>query len=201
MEESLASAEEMLAASKEIETFIDTIVQGAKEGSREAREINSRAENIKKSVNKSEQKANLVIIEVINDVEKSIENSSVIEQIKILSETIMQITSQTNLLALNASIEAARAGEAGKGFSVVAEEIRKLAEESKVTVVEIQNISYKVTESVTDLSNNSQKLIKFVENDVVEDYKSMLDVADRYSDDAKFVDSLVTKFSLTSEEL
>ena len=201
MEESLASAEEMLAASKEIETFVDTIAKGAKDGAIEAGEINNRAENIKQSVNDSQQKANVVIIEVIKDVEKSIENSRVIEQIDILSETIMQITAQTNLLSLNASIEAARAGDAGKGFSVVAEEIRKLAEESKNTVVEIQNISSKVTESVNDLTNNSQKLIKFVENDVVEDYKSMLDVADRYSDDARFVDSLVTKFSSTSEEL
>lgn len=59
----------------------------------------------------------------------------------------------------------------------------------------------KVTESVEDLSNNSQKLISFVERDVIEDYNTMLNVADIYSKDAKFVESLVTHFSSTSEEL
>lgn len=201
MEETLAAAEEMTAASKGIEVFVDNIAHGAKDGSKEAQKINFRAENIKENVNESQRKAATLIKGVIKEVEKSIENSKVIEQVKILSQSIMQITGQTNLLALNASIEASRAGEAGKGFSVVAEEIRKLAEESKITVAEIQTVTNKVTQAVNDLSSNSQKLITFVEKDVIEDYNTMLNVADIYSKDARFVESLVTRFSTTSDEL
>jgi methyl-accepting chemotaxis protein len=62
------------------------------------------------------------------------------DKIKSFTDVIDSIAEQTNLLALNASIEAARAGESGRGFSVVAEEIRKLAEESSASVLEIKSI-------------------------------------------------------------
>ena len=57
-----------------------------------------------------------------------------------ITDTIQGISMQTEMLALNAAIEASRAGEAGKGFSVVAEEVRKLAEQSKKSVNEIGSI-------------------------------------------------------------
>lgn len=91
--------------------------------------------------------------DITNRVGSSIEQlSQETESINIFAETIAGISGQTNLLSLNASIEAARAGEAGRGFSVVAEEIRKLADDSARAAREIsnhvQNISTRTQDSV-----------------------------------------------------
>ncbi|GAA0063616.1 methyl-accepting chemotaxis protein [Clostridium sp. CTA-1] len=201
MEETAASAEEMSATSQDIERAVQSIAQKSQEGATQAGEINKRAEDTKANVQASQKKAKEIFTNTKAELESAIESSKVVEQINVLSDSIMNITSQTNLLALNAAIEAARAGEAGKGFSVVADEIRKLAEQSKDTVTEIQSITVKVIESVKNLSDSSSNLLTFVSTDMDNDYKTMLNVADKYSEDASFVDTLVTDFSSTSEEL
>lgn len=201
MEETAASAEEIAATTQEVEKAVQSIAQKSQEGAEAAGEINIRAIETKDMVIEAQNKANNIFVQTKAELEKAINDSKVVDQINILSQAIMEITAQTNLLALNAAIEAARAGEAGRGFSVVAEEIRKLAEQSKETVIQIQNITEKVTQSVGNLSNSSNKLLLFMTDNVSNEYKSMLGVAEKYSEDASFVDKLVTEFSSTSEEL
>ena len=201
MEETAASAEEMTATAQEIEKTVESLAKSAQSGAVEVLKISKRAVDTKETVNEAQKKAVEIFLGTKAELETAIENSKVVDQISILAESIMQITSQTNLLALNAAIEAARAGEAGRGFSVVSEEIRKLAEQSKETVIKIQGITVKVVGSVNALSTSSNKLLQFMASNVQADYSTMLDVADKYSEDAKFVDDLVAEFSSASEEI
>jgi methyl-accepting chemotaxis protein len=201
MEETAASSEEMSATSQEIERAAQSIAERSQEGASAARDISIRAEQTRINFEASQKKGQVMFTGTKEQLEKAIEESKVVEQIYVLSNSIMQITEQTNLLALNAAIEAARAGESGRGFSVVADEIRRLAEQSKKTVTQIQDVTEKVIGSVNNLSDSSKELLHFMSTDVSKDYEDMLEVTVKYSEDASFVDDLVTEFSSTSEEL
>ncbi|OBR92233.1 methyl-accepting chemotaxis protein 4 [Clostridium ragsdalei P11] len=201
MQETAASSEEMAAASEEIGKAIEDIAKKSQDGDIEANNIDKRGQETKQNVTKSQKKTESIFIKTKEELEDAIENSKIVQQINILSETIMEVTEQTNLLALNAAIEAERAGESGKGFAVVADEVRKLAEESNSTVTEIKNMTEKVTGAVDTLSKSSNKLLKFLSEDISNDYKFMIKAAESYSMDASFVNNLVGNFSNTSRHL
>lgn len=201
MEETAASAEEMNASSNELGVVSESISEKSQKGSEAAIQIIKRAENLKENALKSQKSAKEISENVKSEIKASIEQSKAVDKINILTESILEITSQTNLLALNAAIEAARAGEAGKGFSVVANEIKKLAEDSQNAITEIQNVTKLVVSSVENLIQNSEKVLDFIDLSVIDDYKSMVDIGEQYYKDAEFVDTLVSGFNETAQEL
>ena len=121
-QETAAAAQEVNTMSGEIEEAAKGIAEHAQEGNGKVDEIHTRAADTKQKISAGRANIRKVHGEINESLSEALENAKVVEQIGVLAESIMGITSQTNLLALNASIEAARAGEAGKGFAVVADE-------------------------------------------------------------------------------
>jgi methyl-accepting chemotaxis protein len=201
MEETAASAAEMDATSQEIERAIQVVAAKAQEGAGMAGGISQRANKLKENFTASRNNADNIFNRIKGELTKSLEEAKAVQEINTLADAILSITSQTNLLALNAAIEAARAGEQGKGFAVVAEEIRTLAENSKDTVTQIQNIAGLVVQSVNKLVEDANSLLGFVSGDVSKDYAAMLSAADEYDQDALSVNDMTNELSAISEEL
>jgi len=208
MEELAASMQEVSATFESIDAtnddILNTIINISKEssnGSKLAGEIKTKADNFKSKVLENQQNTSNIVVNIKDTLEKSIENSQQINKIYELTEDILSISSQTNLLALNASIEAARAGEAGKGFAVVADEIRTLAETSRTTANNIQQISNLLTSAVENLSGNSSSMINFIDTQVMQDYNLFTSVAEQYQEDALNFDKMMINFSQNANGL
>ena len=130
MQDSSAASEEISASVQEVDSSINELSEKAMEGSNNANKSKERATEVQNNSKKAIDETRKLYVEKENKMLQVIENGKVVDNIKIMADTIGSIAEQTNLLALNAAIEAARAGEQGKGFAVVAEEVRKLAEQS-----------------------------------------------------------------------
>ncbi|REK63865.1 MAG: hypothetical protein DF221_10050 [Brevibacillus sp.] len=163
-----AVAQELSAAVEEIAATTRDNLSTLGHLVNEITQIKNLSENSEGVANKALAGMDNIEVEVKKsvDIAKQLEDS--MKRISDIVTTMTSISTQTNLLALNASIEAARAGEAGKGFSVVAEEVRKLAEESKNSsdnihgiIGELQN---SLSETIHTLSKQSEIILREKQN-------------------------------------
>ena len=200
-EETAASADQINSMTQQIDDAAREIATRAQNGATEAEDIHKRASQSKTNAVENRQKMEQMLAEIRSSLQKALEDAKVVEKIGILADSILNITGQTNLLALNASIEAARAGDAGRGFAVVAEEIRVLAEQSQEAVANIQAVTENVSSAVGNLAKDSNRLLDYVDQDVVENFALFEQMADDYNADATKINELVSDFSATSEEL
>lgn len=194
IEELAASMQEVDNIASEIRNNIETIhvevenvAEKTDQGLSFTNDISHRAKGLKDTAVQNQGNTKSVIAKFTDTLNESIENSRQVDKINTLTDDILTIASQTNLLALNASIEAARAGEAGKGFAVVANEIRQLADSSRETANNIQDISHIVNNAVNNLIANISQLIEFMNGDIINDYDSMVTTGDTYLDDATMI--------------
>lgn len=201
MEEISSTIQNIDYGAQNVLTAANTIAEDAKSNSIHMSDIVMRAEKIRAESNESKEQTIHIVDDIKVTMSASIQNSRSVEKINELTENILGISSQTNLLALNASIEAARAGEAGKGFAIVADEIRKLAENTRDTANDIQNISGMVTKSVEELVKNANKIMEYITDKVLDDYDGFVDVANSYKTDADTINEMLVRFSIGSDEL
>ncbi|GFR35779.1 methyl-accepting chemotaxis protein [Thermobrachium celere] len=187
MEETSAATEEVTATADSILSNVEQIRDRVEKVTTYTEEIKERALMINTEVKTSKENALNIYENVKKDLQNAIEESKKVEQINELANTIIAITSQTNLLALNAAIEAARAGEAGRGFAVVADEVRKLAEESSKIAANIQKVVEMVNNSVKNLAKGSEEILGFIENKVTSDYNAFIVVGEQYNIDAETI--------------
>ncbi len=201
VEETSASTEELNSISTEIEATVEIIADKTREGATSANEISNKAIELKDSSVILQKETDETRLKIKNSMDEALYKIKEVEKIKVLSDAILQISSQTNLLALNAAIESARAGEAGKAFSIVAEQIKKLAEDSKANVNEMQNIVDVIFEAVNSLVDISKQTLNYMETKVVDSYKDSVILGENYNKDAFYINTLISDLSSNSEEI
>lgn len=201
IQETSATFEEVSALSVEIDDNIVVLANRATDGSNNANKSKERSLRLKNEQAIYEKETRRIYKEKQEKAIDAINQGKVVQDIKVMADTISDIAEQTNLLALNASIEAARAGELGKGFAVVAEEIRQLAEQSADAVSNIHITIEKVKEAFDILSENNKETLEFIQNNVEVQIKSANEISQQYYDDSDFVSSMSDEIASMAEEL
>ncbi len=201
MQESSAAAEEISASVEEVDSSVNELSGKAMEGSSSSSKSKEKATEVKNNGKKAIEETRNLYSEKENKMLEVIEDGKVVDNIKVMADTIGSIAEQTNLLALNAAIEAARAGEQGKGFAVVAEEVRTLAEQSSHAVTSIQETITRVREAFKNSIDTGNDILSFINTEVHRQFNAYMETGDQYYNDSNFVSMMSEEIAAMSEEI
>lgn len=180
---------------------VDIIASKSNEINTFSKQMKEDADNMESNARNNMEQTSEKVGEILEVLNNAIEDSKSVDQVNNLTNDILNISSQTNLLALNASIEAARAGEAGKGFAVVAEEIRQLADSSRETANRIQQINSVVVKAVSNLSDNANNLVKYMQQTILPEFERFVDSGASYKNNASYIEDAMNEFVLKTDAL
>ncbi len=201
MEEVSATIEIVNANTAEVGNEVKDVANSTNNIYNYTNEMKHRAEQFEKNAVSNKKATNEMVSSIVETLKQAIEDSQSVNRISKLTNEILSIASQTNLLALNASIEAARAGDAGRGFAVVADEIRQLADNSRETANNIQNINQIVIAAVQNLSEHANTMVEYIDSTILPDYDSFVASGRQYLEDAKYVNGTMNDCTNKTEQL
>ena len=177
-------------------------------GSDLAQTVIKRADNLKNSSDISIEKTRSIYKEIREQTTVALAEANTVDKIQALTNAIRAISTQTSMLSLNAAIEAARAGDQGRGFAVVASEIGDLANQSTEAVNSINTIVTEVSKSVKNMTDSINRMISFIDGNVIPSFSELSDVGIQYAADAKsfgesmdIISSLAKELSVSIDEI
>jgi len=196
-----AATEEVNASSEEINTSISLLADESTKGFAFTQEMETRTLQVLEDIKATQRRTFETYENIKQEVINAIGQARVVDEISNMASAISAIAGQTNLLALNAAIEAARAGEQGHGFAVVADEVRKLASESSSTVSGIQLLTGQVSDAIKNLTLNSEQLLKYINENVVEAYEGFVGASEQFGTDTNKFKNLSNQVNNMSSQL
>lgn len=198
MSESAAAINQNTA---DVESDVNDIAARTEEIAQFSIEMKEHAEGIENSARSNMLTTREKVTTMVDELRDDIASSESVNQVDSLTKQIQQISRNTNLLAINASIEAARAGEAGKGFAVVADEIRQLAESSKESADNIQQINGTVKTAVNSLSGHATELLDYMQQQILPEFENFVQSGVQYREHADHIENTMKDFTAKTEEL
>lgn len=180
---------------------VEVIAERSEEINGYSKEMRTHADEMEMSAKTNMETTGKKLNEILDVLNRAIEESKSVDQVNNLTTDILNIASQTNLLALNASIEAARAGEAGRGFAVVAEEIGQLANSSRENANRIQEINSVVTNAVHNLADEANILLGYMQDSILPVFEEFVESGAQYKRDAAYIEETMDDFNNKTEDL